>query len=110
MRNPVGTRARAPVFRTVTVAGVVAGLGLVVGASAARADAPPYTLPVTLPAATAKSPPVDPAAPYTPLVMRLIRQLEPTSTAAAPVRSEIANASRIVHGGTSAVAPGPFQN
>src|SRR3954469_11099710 len=99
MRNPVGTRARAPVFRTVTVAGVVAGLGLVVGLSGARADAPPYSLPVTLPAATAKSPPVDPNAPYTALVLDLIHQLEPTSTPANPVRSELANASNLLHDG-----------
>src|SRR3954449_11447235 len=103
-------RARAHTVKAVSAVGLVVGLSIVVGASAARADAPPYSLPVTLPAATAKSPPVDPRAPYTPVVLNLIQQLEPTSTAANPVRSEIANASRIVHGGTNAVTPGPFQN
>src|SRR3954449_11376307 len=103
-------RARAHTVKAVSAVGLVVGLGIMVGASAARADAPPYSLPVTLPAAPAKPPPVAPRPPYTPVVLNLIAQLEPTSTAANPVRAEITNASRILHGGTNAVTPGAFQN
>src|SRR3954453_21033670 len=65
--------------------------------SAASAEVPPYSLPVTLPAPK-QSPAVDPGAPYTPLVLDLIHQLEPSSP---PTRAELANASRLLHDGPS---------
>jgi beta-glucosidase len=58
----------------------------------------PYSLPVVLP--TVKlSPPEDPAAPYTPTVLSLIKQLEPHSP---PTLSELTNASKLLstQGGT----------
>ena len=60
----------------------------------------PYSLPVALPQAR-NSPPEDPAAPYTPTVISLIKQLEPHSP---PTRSELANAAALLttHGGTYA--------
>jgi len=61
-------------------------------------EAIPYSVPVALP--TPKSSPAeDPAAPYTPLVVRLIKQLEPHNP---PTVEELANASILLstHGGT----------
>jgi beta-glucosidase len=58
----------------------------------------PYSLPVRLPA-TATSPAVASNAPYTPAVLNLIAQLEPSAT---PTEAELANASILFHGGTSA--------
>jgi beta-glucosidase len=61
-------------------------------------QAVPYSLPVVLPAPR-QSPPEDPAAPYTPVVVSLIRQLEPDTP---PTPAELANASALLstHGGT----------
>jgi len=58
----------------------------------------PYSLPVVLPASR-KSPKEDPAAPYTPPVISLIKQLEPHSP---PTPAELANASLLLstQGGT----------
>src|SRR4051794_5403719 len=100
-------RGRASALRSVCAVVVVAVLALVPGLSSARADTPPYSLPVALPAGSAKSPAVDARAPYTPVVVDLIHQLEPDNP---PTRAELANASRLLHGGTNAVTPGPFQN
>src|SRR3954454_22770908 len=74
--------------------------------SAPSAEAPPYSLPVTLPAAK-QSPPVDANAPYTAVVLDLIHQLEPSSP---PARAEIANAAKLLHDGPSAACHnvGPF--
>ncbi len=60
----------------------------------------PYSLPVVLPAPR-QSPPQDPAAPYTPTVISLIKQLEPHSP---PTPAELANAAVLLstHGGTYA--------
>ena len=60
----------------------------------------PYSLPVVLPAPKT-SPPEDPAAPYTPTVVSLIKQLEPHSP---PTLTELMNASRLLstQGGTYA--------
>ena len=60
----------------------------------------PYSLPVALPAPK-QSPPEDPAAPYTPTVIRLIQQLEPHNP---PTPTELANAAALLttHGGTYA--------
>src|SRR3954447_20987 len=62
--------------------------------SPARADAPPYPLPVALPE-TVTSPPVDSQAPYTPLVRSLIKQLEPSSP---PTLPELQNAAKLFQG------------
>ena len=63
-------------------------------------QAVPYSLPVLLPNAKA-SPPQDPAAPYTPTVVSLIKQLEPHRP---PTLTELTNASRLLstQGGTYA--------
>jgi hypothetical protein len=63
--------------------------------SAASAEVPPYSLPVTLPGAK-QSPAVDANAPYTPVVMDLIHQLEPSSP---PTREQLSNASMLLHDG-----------
>src|SRR3954447_1250412 len=63
-------------------------------ASPARADAPPYGLPVDVPK-TASSPPVAPQAPYTALVRSLIKQLEPSSP---PTLPELQNAAKLFQG------------
>lgn len=59
-----------------------------------------YALPVSLPAPVA-SPPEDPAAPYTPTVVKLIRQLEAHTP---PTREELENAALLLttQGGTYA--------
>src|SRR5450755_4102296 len=69
-------------------------------ASEAGTTAPadiPYALPVKLPA-TSTSPSVAADAPYTPLVLNLIAQLEPDNP---PTEAELANASILFHGGTN---------
>ena len=58
----------------------------------------PYSLPVRLPA-TSSSPPVAADAPYTPAVLNLIAQLEPSNP---PTEAQLANASILFHGGTNA--------
>jgi len=60
----------------------------------------PYSLPVALPAPK-QSPPEDPAAPYTPTVIRLIRQLEPHYP---PTATELTTAAALLttRGGTYA--------
>src|SRR3954454_4552596 len=63
--------------------------------SAASAEVPPYSLPVTLPTAK-QSPAVDANAPYTPVVLDLIHQLEPSTP---PTRDQLANASKLLHDG-----------
>jgi beta-glucosidase len=57
----------------------------------------PYALPVRLPS-TASSPAVAANAPYTPAVLNLIAQLEPSTP---PTEAELANASILFHGGTN---------
>jgi beta-glucosidase len=61
----------------------------------ASAEVPPYSFPITLPAAK-QSPAVDANAPYTPVVLDLIHQLEPSDP---PTRDQLANASRLLHDG-----------
>jgi hypothetical protein len=78
------------------VAGLVAAI-LAWGIAPAGAEAPPYELPVRVPAA-ASSPSVDPAAPYTPLVRDLIKQLLPDDP---PTLPELQNAAKLFQGGTS---------
>jgi beta-glucosidase len=60
----------------------------------------PYSLPVLLPPVKT-SPPEDPAAPYTPTVISLIKQLEPHSPPT-PAELDIAAALLTTHGGTYA--------
>ena len=87
------------------VLALVAAALLVLGvaaAGAARADAVPYRLPVALPPADQTSPPVDPRAPYTPVVRDLIRQLEPSNP---PTRAELANAAKLLHGAGAGFGP-----
>ncbi len=66
--------------------------------SPAAADTPPYTLPVTLPSASADSPSFDAAAPYTPAVLSLIAQLEPTNP---PTLAQVQNLGTALHDGAS---------
>ncbi|WP_084286237.1 glycoside hydrolase family 3 C-terminal domain-containing protein [Solirubrobacter soli] len=61
----------------------------------ASAEVPPYSFPVTLPAAK-QSPAVDANAPYTSVVLDLIHQLEPSNP---PTRDQLANASKLLHDG-----------
>jgi beta-glucosidase len=61
-----------------------------------RLDDVPYSLPVTLPS-TKMSSAIDPAAPYTPVVLSLIAQLEPSNP---PTQAELANAAAILHDGS----------
>lgn len=103
MPGTVHARRRARIGRPVRalLALAVAGtttLSLGLSAAAPAAGDPstnvPYSLPVTL-QATISSPAVDPAAPYTPVVLSLIAQLEPSNP---PTRAEIANAAKLLHG------------
>lgn len=75
------------------------GLTLLVGpansaaqSSSAANEGVPYSLPVVLPPAKS-SPAEDPAAPYSPVVLSLISQLEPHNP---PTAEELANASRLL--------------
>src|SRR3954452_1984383 len=72
----------------------LAAVAAILLASPARADAPPYELPASLPKPVA-SPAVDPQAPYTPLVRSLIKQLEPSSP---PTLPELQNAAKLFQG------------
>ena len=67
------------------------------GGSSTPSDVP-YALPVQLPKTTS-SPSVAADAPYTPAVLNLIAQLEPSNP---PTEAELANASILFHGGTNA--------
>jgi beta-glucosidase len=76
--------------------------GVAVAPGARADDLTPYSLPVVLPAADKTSPPVDPRAPYTPTVLDLIHQLEPSNP---PTRSELANAAKLLHGAGAGFGP-----
>jgi beta-glucosidase len=93
--------AARPVQAAAHVAGT-ASAGSAVAAASHGTDATPsdvpYALPVQLPKTTS-SPPVAADAPYTPLVLNLISQLEPDNP---PTEAELANASILFHGGTLA--------
>jgi beta-glucosidase len=116
-RGPVHFLVRLPAVAVATaallaMAAAPAGAGAATAATAAKSTATttpggirsatpsdvPYALPVKLPR-TAASPAVDAAAPYTPLVLKLIAQLEPDNP---PTEAELANASILFHGGTLA--------
>jgi hypothetical protein len=107
--------------------GAAGGLAVSLGATAGQATSSvtplpsdtaatqafvPFTVPVaSLPAATS-SPAVDPAAPYTPVVVSLIAQLEggtptlpvtqPLSSSGTTLVADLANADAMLHGGTNA--------
>jgi beta-glucosidase len=85
-------------FARVLVAVAVMATALTVGIPAATSSPLPYTLQSSSPAPLA-SPSVDALAPYTPAVLSLIAQLEPTP--GAPTLAQIQNAGRLVHDGTS---------
>jgi beta-glucosidase len=78
----------------------VVGPMALVCASPASADRVPYRLSVAVPARVS-SPPVDPAAPFTPLVRSLIAQLEPSNP---PTPFALENAAKLLHGVGTAVA------
>ena len=95
----LGGRAGRTVI-AVTVIGLGA-LALSLGVSAAASTSVPSNVPYTLggplPAPTS-SPSVDAGAPYTPAVLSLIAQLEPSNP---PTRAELANADSLLHDGPS---------
>ncbi len=90
-----GTGGRIALRWSALTAALVVTAPMAVGV--ALADTVPYSLPVSLPATTS-SPPVDPAAPYTPLVKSLIAQLLPSDT---PTLAQIQNAAKLLHGGAN---------
>jgi beta-glucosidase len=116
-RNRRRTRRRLPGLLAAAVAGLAAVSFMPTAALPARATVGPgvssstpadlvqsstpsdvpYALPVKLPS-TATSPAVASDAPYTPAVLNLIAQLEPSSP---PTEAELANASILFHGGTN---------
>src|SRR4051794_6714470 len=81
---------------------MVMALGVGLNAGARADDLSPYSLPVTLPAGDKTSPAVDPRAPYTPVVLDLIHQLEPHN----PVtRADLTNAAKLLHGAGAGFGP-----
>ncbi|MEU9347971.1 glycoside hydrolase family 3 C-terminal domain-containing protein [Streptomyces sp. NPDC048278] len=94
-----GTTRSLITLGVATVAFAASGLVAATTAQAAggSSSSVPYSLPVTLPS-EASSPATDADAPYTPAVLSLISQLEPSST---PTKDEITNADRILTGGTN---------
>ena len=76
-------------FVTMGVALVALGVAL----QSAEAASPPYTVPVALPGMKS-APAVDASAPYTPVVLSLIAQLEPSNP---PTQPQLANADRLLH-------------
>src|SRR5580765_3129949 len=98
------TGSRVPRRRLVKVvlALASAAAAALITLSTASADAPPYSLPVSLPG-PATAPSIDAAAPYTPAVLSLIAQLEPTSP---PAAGELANADLMLHDTPASTASG----
>jgi beta-glucosidase len=96
--SPAGasTSATPRPAQPATVAADSAAAAASNGGSSTPSDVP-YSLPVRLPA-TSSSPPVAADAPYTPAVLNLIAQLEPSNP---PTEAELANASILFHGGTN---------
>jgi beta-glucosidase len=82
-------------FARGTIALVAASFFGVIGVAVAAADPPPYSLPASLPAPVS-SPSLDASAPYTPAVLSLIAQLEPSSPAS---QAQLANADALLHDG-----------
>ncbi len=88
-------RGRAALSRGLLAVATSAMAAAVAWPASASAEVPPYSFPVTLPAAK-QSPAVDANAPYTSVVLDLIHQLEPSSP---PTRDQLANASKLLHDG-----------
>ncbi len=115
LRNQSSARhkVRRRVTRAVLVVGAAGACAVSIAASTgtpAAADTSaftPYTVPVTnaLLPAQGTSPSIDPAAPYTPVVVSLIAQLEggnPNGTgASAPTVAELADAGTLLHDGSN---------
>src|SRR5262245_21421059 len=87
---------RTRLRRALLVLTAAAVTALMVMGSAA-ADTPPYTLPVALPGSV-NAPSVDSSAPYTPAVLSLIAQLEPTAT---PTLAQVQHLGTLLHDGAS---------
>ena len=83
------------VSMVVAVASLALGLGMSAAAPSSVPSNVPYSLNAPLPS-TASSPSVDAAAPYTPAVLSLIAQLEPSNP---PTQAQLANASALLHDG-----------
>jgi beta-glucosidase len=83
------------VAMVVAVASLALGLGMSAAAPSSVPSNVPYALNAPLPS-TAGSPSVDAAAPYTPAVLSLIAQLEPSNP---PTQAQLANASALLHDG-----------
>jgi beta-glucosidase len=79
----------------VSIASLALGLGMSTAAPSSVPSNVPYSLDAPLPS-TASSPSVDAAAPYTPAVLSLIAQLEPSNP---PTQAQLANASALLHDG-----------
>ena len=79
----------------VAVISLVLGLGMSAAAPSSVPSNVPYALDAPLPS-TASSPSVDAAAPYTPAVLSLIAQIEPSNP---PTQAQLANASALLHDG-----------
>ena len=92
MTGAVRRRLRTRLTGALLALGATA-LVLTIGLPSAGADTAPYTLPVSLPSAVS-APSFDAAAPYTPAVLSLIAQLEPSNP---PTQAELANADRLLH-------------
>ena len=93
---PPARRSLGRVAKTLLALGATSVAALV-GLSSAAADTPPYSFPVSLPSSIV-SPSFDAAAPYTPAVLSLIAQLEPTST---PTLAQVQNINTLLHDGPS---------
>lgn len=91
-------RMVASSFATLTLC--LDAVGLAAQAPTSMSQNIPYSLPVVIPPSR-QSPPEDPAAPYTPIIVSLIRQLEPHNP---PTSTDLANAATLLttHGGTYA--------
>ncbi|MBV9683868.1 MAG: hypothetical protein JO046_18895, partial [Solirubrobacterales bacterium] len=79
----------------VAVASLALGLGMSAAAPSSVPSNVPYSLNALLPS-RANSPSVNAAAPYTPAVLSLIAQLEPSNP---PTQAELANADALLHDG-----------
>ena len=86
------------VSMVVAVISLVLGLGMSAAAPSSVPSNVPYALDAPLPS-TASSPSVDAAAPYTPAVLSLIAQIEPSNP---PTQAQLANASALLHDGPNA--------
>src|SRR6476469_5634457 len=93
-RTVLGSRLRAKNALLILAA---AGLVALISLAPAAADTPPYTLPASLPGSV-NAPSVDASAPYTPAVLSLIAQLEPTAT---PTLAQVQNLGTLIHDGAS---------